>query len=94
MVFWEVGEICLIIIVGVFIISQLIIPPIIGKRFCWLFRKEEKKVENAEIEYVKAQLEEITEKIKDKTEEFKLNSERERREHQKNIVKNKKRDTV
>ena len=83
--FWVFGEFCLMAFIILFIVSQIIIPPVIGKRFFWLFRKEEKKINEAEEEYFKVQLEEQSEKIKYKTEDFKLAIEKERREREKKL---------
>jgi len=74
---WEVLEVALIIIISVFVITQMIIPPFIRKPLFWVFRKvervkEEKVVELSDIRTegetsdIEEEIEKTREKIKPK----------------------------
>ena len=41
---WLFIEPALIIVVVLFVVTQMVIPPFIGKRFFWIFRKSEKRI--------------------------------------------------
>ena len=43
---WAFLETCLVVLLAVVIITQVILPPIIGKRMFWNFRKLDKKLSN------------------------------------------------
>ncbi|MDO8516954.1 MAG: hypothetical protein Q7S33_02410 [Nanoarchaeota archaeon] len=53
---WILLEWCLVITVAVFIISQIILPPFINKRFFWILRKKEKKLDAVGNELIDAQV--------------------------------------
>ena len=44
MFIWRILELALVASVALFIISQIILPPFINKRFFWIFRKKERKL--------------------------------------------------
>jgi hypothetical protein len=48
--FWQITEVCLAILVGLVILTQMVLPPFIGKRFFWFFRKSEKAILEAQSE--------------------------------------------
>ncbi len=47
---WVVFEPVVIVLTAVFILSQVVIPPFIGKKTFWIFRKSEKKLHKREDE--------------------------------------------
>lgn len=47
---WVILEPVVIILTAVFILSQIIIPPLIGKQTFWIFRKSEKRLHKKEEE--------------------------------------------
>lgn len=55
---WKILEPALVVLVAIIILTQLVIPPFIGKRFFWALRKSEKRLQKKEDEFVDLETEE------------------------------------
>lgn len=66
---WAIIEPCLFILIALFIISQWILPPFIGKPFFWIFKHSTNRIDN---EYDKIQ------DIKDEIEIQRIRDERQK----------------
>jgi hypothetical protein len=69
--FWQVMELCLAILVGLVILTQMVLPPFIGKRFFWFFRKSEKAILEAQGELEDARATVAAGEIRKQTERVK-----------------------
>ncbi len=47
---WPILEPVLMLLAGLVIFTQIVLPPLIGKNFFWLFRKSEKRIHDKEAE--------------------------------------------
>ena len=57
--------------ISLFFIGSFVEKLIGRKRFFWLFRKEEKKIDNLEMEIVKEKMEEVADKLSKKAKQLK-----------------------
>ena len=56
MAIWRIVEPLLVILLAILLISQVILPPLIGKSFFWLFRKPARMLRNKEAEIADAKV--------------------------------------
>ena len=74
---WPILEPVLMLLAGLLIFTQIVLPPFIGKNFFWLLRKSEKRIQDKEAELAtlrdEATIVEINKKVK--KEKDKINSE-------------------
>lgn len=54
MAIWPIIEILLVLAIAILLLSQIVIPPFIGKPFFWIFRKAEKNLRGKETELLDA----------------------------------------
>ena len=45
---WILVQACLMVLIAIFITTQIILPPFMGKRFFFSFRKSERKIKEGE----------------------------------------------
>lgn len=54
MAIWPIIEILFVLVIAILLLSQIVIPPFIGKPFFWIFRKAEKNLRGKETELLDA----------------------------------------
>ena len=58
MMIWRIVEPLLVVIFAIFLFTQVVLPPFIGKPFFWIFKKSEKRLreKDEELSEVKTKL--------------------------------------
>lgn len=69
--FLRLIEVAVFALVGLFVLTQVILPPYIGKPFFWFFRKQEKKLREKQSVLMDAQTEKQSKSIEKEAEKIK-----------------------
>jgi len=54
MMIWRIIEPLLVVIFAIFLFTQIVLPPFIGKSFFWIFKKSEKRLRQKDEELSEA----------------------------------------
>lgn len=65
MFLWHIVQFCLVILVGLFIVTQILIPAVTSKPMFWFFKKPDTDLLNAERELSDIDVKEKVNKVKD-----------------------------